>query len=196
MTDVQTLRRRRRARAKLKGAMLDHPGFAVERMPGLAGALDQFRRRGAEQPRAARLSRPTASRRDRTGAQPTTLFQAIGDCAGLTAAIYASAEPEARMLDRARRADRRSDRGLRSSAKASRPSWTTTSPRRRRRALARPSRRRWSRKSPARSAARSRRVSRRWRRFRSSSSGLSTLTTSMRLGGATCRPPRRDFPCP
>ncbi len=31
-------------------------------------------------------------------AQPTTLFQAIGDCAGLTAAIYASAEPESRML--------------------------------------------------------------------------------------------------
>ncbi len=32
------------------------------------------------------------------GVRATTLFQAIGDCAGLTAAIFASAEPEGRLL--------------------------------------------------------------------------------------------------
>ena len=81
---------------RLKGAMLDHSGLPIERMPGLAAALDGFI---AEAPN--RLA-PLVSRPSVVGAiepaQPTTLFQAIGDCAGLTAAIYVSAESEARML--------------------------------------------------------------------------------------------------
>jgi flagellar motor switch protein FliM len=81
---------------KLSGAMLEHPGFAAERTPGLAQALDQFI---VEAPRALA---PLFGAAPKTGAieaaQGTTLLHAIGDCAGLTAAIYASAEPPARLL--------------------------------------------------------------------------------------------------
>ena len=81
---------------RLKGAMLDHSGLAVERMPGLIAALEAFI---VESPRGLQ---PLVRRPPAPGAiepaQTTTLFQAIEDCAGLTAAIYASAEPEARML--------------------------------------------------------------------------------------------------
>lgn len=81
---------------RLKGAMLDHSGLPVERMPGLAAALEGFI---AEAPNSIA---PLISRPADAGAieptQSTTLFQAIGDCAGLTAAIYVSAESEARML--------------------------------------------------------------------------------------------------
>jgi flagellar motor switch protein FliM len=81
---------------RLKEALRDHAGFSVERMPGLAHALNQF---VAE---AERNLAPLLSGRSGAGsieaAQGTTLFQAIGDCSGLTAAIYASAEPEARLL--------------------------------------------------------------------------------------------------
>jgi flagellar motor switch protein FliM len=80
----------------LKGAMLEHSGLPIERMPGLAAALDGFISA------APKNLAPLVSRAPAVGAiepvQPTTLFQAIGDCAGLTAAIYASAELEARML--------------------------------------------------------------------------------------------------
>ncbi len=80
----------------LKGAMLEHSGLPVERMPGLAAALEGFI---SEAPKNLA---PLVSRAPAAGAvepvQPTTLFQAIGDCAGLTAAIYVSAEPEARMM--------------------------------------------------------------------------------------------------
>lgn len=81
---------------RLKGTMLDQSGLPVERMLGLAGALDGFI---AEAPKslAPLVSRPTPIGAIEP-AQPTTLFQAIGDCAGLTAAIYASADPETRML--------------------------------------------------------------------------------------------------
>ena len=95
---------------RLKGAMLDHAGLPVERMPGLAAALEGFIA-AAPNSIAPLVSRP-ADAGAIEPAQSTTLFQAIGDCAGLTAAIYVSAEPEARMLHRARRADRRSDRSL------------------------------------------------------------------------------------
>ncbi len=84
------------AARRLKGAMLDRSALPVERMPGLAAALDGFI---VEAPNslAPLVSRPTAVGAIEP-AQPTTLFQAIGDCAGLTAAIYVSAESEARML--------------------------------------------------------------------------------------------------
>lgn len=81
---------------KLKRALRDQAGFSVERMLGLAPALNQFVAE-AERNLTSLLS-------DRSGAgtieaaRGTTLFQALGDCCGLTAAIYASAEPEARLL--------------------------------------------------------------------------------------------------
>jgi flagellar motor switch protein FliM len=81
---------------RLKGSMLEHPDLPVERMPGLAAALDVFI---AE---ATKSLTPLVNHSPAVGAiepaRATTLFQALGDCAGLTAAIYASAEPEARML--------------------------------------------------------------------------------------------------
>ncbi len=80
---------------KLKEALRDHAGFAVERMPGLGRALEQF-------VVAAQWHLTPLSRLSGVGiiepARSTTLFQAIGDCSGLTAAIYASSEPEARLL--------------------------------------------------------------------------------------------------
>ena len=81
---------------KLKGALRDHGGLAVERLPGLARTLDQF---VAE---AHRNLIPLLSRLSGVGtidaAQGVTLFRAIRDCTGLTAAIYTSAELEARLL--------------------------------------------------------------------------------------------------
>jgi flagellar motor switch protein FliM len=80
---------------KLQGAMLEHSNLAVERMPGLSYALNRFI---AEAP--LRLSslivRPSAGSIEEVRA--TTQFQAIEDCSGLTAAVYVSAEPEARLL--------------------------------------------------------------------------------------------------
>jgi flagellar motor switch protein FliM len=80
---------------KLKGAMLEHANLVIERMPGLGYALNRFI---AEAP--LRLSslfvRPSGGSIEEVRA--TTLFQAIEDCSGLTAALYASVEPEARVL--------------------------------------------------------------------------------------------------
>ena len=80
---------------KLKEALRDHAGFAIERMPGLGRALEQF-------VVAAQRHLTPLSRLSGVGiiepARSTTLFQAIDDCSGLTAAIYASSEPEARLL--------------------------------------------------------------------------------------------------
>jgi flagellar motor switch protein FliM len=80
---------------KLHGAMLEQTNFAVERMPGLAHALDRF---AAEAPLrlSSLIARPSAGSIE--GVRLTTLFQAILDCSGLTAAVYASVEPEARLL--------------------------------------------------------------------------------------------------
>ncbi len=80
---------------RLQSAMLEHPNFAIERMPGLSYALNRFI---AEAPtRLSSLAAPPSG-----GAigdiQTTTLFQAIGDCSGLTAAIYESDEPEAQLM--------------------------------------------------------------------------------------------------
>ena len=91
--DDQTSDRRAR---KLKGAMLEHSGFAVERMPGLAVALDHFI--AEAQQTIAPLAPGLPSGGTVEGVRATTLFQAISDCAGLTGAIYASDEPEARVL--------------------------------------------------------------------------------------------------
>jgi flagellar motor switch protein FliM len=80
---------------KLQGAMLEHSSLAIERMPGLGYALNRF---VADAP--ARLSslitHPSSGSIEKVRA--TTLFQAIEDCSGLTAAVYASVEPQARLL--------------------------------------------------------------------------------------------------
>jgi flagellar motor switch protein FliM len=85
----------RRAR-KLKSAMLEHSGFSVERMPGLAAALEHFI--AEAQHTITPLAPGVPSGGTVEGVRATTLFQAISDCAGLTAVIYANDEPEARIL--------------------------------------------------------------------------------------------------
>lgn len=80
---------------RLEGAMLEHPPLAIERMPGLGYALNRFI---AEAPSrlASLIARPSGATIEEV--RSTTLFQAIGECAGLTAAIYESVEPEARLM--------------------------------------------------------------------------------------------------
>jgi flagellar motor switch protein FliM len=80
---------------KLQGAMLEHSSLAVERMPGLGYALNRFI---AEAPLrlSSLIARPSRGSIDEVRA--TTQFQAIEDCSGLTAAVYASVEPEARLI--------------------------------------------------------------------------------------------------
>jgi flagellar motor switch protein FliM len=80
---------------RLQGAMLEHPSLAIERMPGLAYALTRF---VSEAPArlGSLIARPSGGAIEEVRA--TTLFQAIGECPGLTAAIYESVEPEARLM--------------------------------------------------------------------------------------------------
>jgi flagellar motor switch protein FliM len=80
---------------KLQGAMLEHPSLAIERMPGLGYALNRFI---AEAPLrlSSLIARPSGGSIEEVRA--TTLFQAIEDCSGLTAAVYASAEPGSRLI--------------------------------------------------------------------------------------------------
>jgi flagellar motor switch protein FliM len=80
---------------KLQGAMLEHSNLAIERMPGLGYALNRFI---AEAPLrlSSLIARPWGGSIEAVRA--TTLFQAIEDCSGLTAALYASVEPEARLI--------------------------------------------------------------------------------------------------
>ena len=80
---------------RLQGAMLEHPGFAIERMPGLRYALNRFIVEAPDR-LASLITRPSGGAIEEVRA--TTLFQAIGECSGLTAAIYASAEPEAQFM--------------------------------------------------------------------------------------------------
>ena len=85
-----------RGARKLRGALLEHSGFAIERMPGLTAALEHFI---AEAQHAITPLAPGIHGGGTVeGVRATTLFQAIADCAGLTAAIYANDEPEARLL--------------------------------------------------------------------------------------------------
>ncbi len=80
---------------RLQGAMLEHPNLAIERMPGLIYALNRFI--GEAPARLSSLAAPPSG--GSIGEiQATTLFQAIGECSGLTAAIYESVEPEARLM--------------------------------------------------------------------------------------------------
>jgi flagellar motor switch protein FliM len=80
---------------KLQGAMLEHANLTVERMPGLGYALNRF---VAEAPLrlSSLIAHPSTGLIDEVRA--TTQFQAIEDCSGLTAAVYASLEPEARLI--------------------------------------------------------------------------------------------------
>jgi flagellar motor switch protein FliM len=80
---------------KLQGAMLEHSNLAIERMPGIGYALNRFI---AEAPLrlSSLIAHPSGGSIEE--ARATTLFQAIEDCAGLTAALYTSVEPESRLL--------------------------------------------------------------------------------------------------
>jgi flagellar motor switch protein FliM len=80
---------------RLQGAMLEHPNLAIDRMPGLRFALNRFI---VEAPArlASLIARPSGAAIEEIRA--TTLFEAIGECSGLNAAIYSSAEPEAQFM--------------------------------------------------------------------------------------------------
>src|SRR3984957_8463654 len=80
---------------RLQGAMLEHPNLAIDRMPGLSFALNRFI---VEAPArlVSLIARPSGAAIEEIRA--TTLFEAIGECSGLTAAIYSSAEPEAQFM--------------------------------------------------------------------------------------------------
>lgn len=81
---------------RLKEALRDRAGLAVERMPGLARVLDQF---AVElQQNLAPLLGGAAGAGSIEPARSATLFRAIDDCRGLTAAIYVSVEVEERLL--------------------------------------------------------------------------------------------------
>ena len=75
--------------------MLEHSNLAIERMPGIGYALNRFI---AEAPLrlSSLIAHPSGGSIEEVRA--TTLFQAIEDCAGLTAALYTSVEPESRLL--------------------------------------------------------------------------------------------------
>ncbi len=80
---------------KLEGAMLEHSSLTIERMPGLGYALNRFIA-AAPSRLSTLIAHPSSGSIEEVRA--TTLFQAIEDCSGLTPAIYASVEPEARVL--------------------------------------------------------------------------------------------------
>lgn len=81
---------------RLSGAMLEHPGLSVERMPGLAAALDRF---VTELPHSLGTLLPRGVGRGACEAvRATSLSLAAADCAGLTGAIYAAAETPIRLL--------------------------------------------------------------------------------------------------
>ena len=81
---------------RLSGAMLEHAALSVERMPGLAAALDRF---VAEAPRSLESLLPGGAARGAfEDVRATSLSLAVADCGGLTAAIYASAESQARVI--------------------------------------------------------------------------------------------------
>ncbi len=81
---------------KLQGAMLEHPGLTIERMPGLGYVLNQFI--GQAPLSLSRLVARLSGRGSIEEVRSTTLFQAVGDCGGLTAAIYKSAPYDSRLL--------------------------------------------------------------------------------------------------
>jgi flagellar motor switch protein FliM len=80
---------------RLEGAMLEHPSLPIERMPGLRCALDRFIAEASDR-LASLIARPSGGAIEEIRA--TTLFQTVGECSGLTAAIYVNVEPEARLL--------------------------------------------------------------------------------------------------
>jgi len=83
-------------RRDLKGVRIGGPGLAIERLPGLARALEQF---VAEAP--AYLA-PLFGERPPAGAveapQTAMAFKALQGCAGLPVAIYANADPPGRFI--------------------------------------------------------------------------------------------------
>ena len=83
-------------RPDLKGVRIGGSSLAVERLPGLARALDRF---VAEAPiRLAGLFGETPPAGAVEAPQSAMIFKALHDCAGLTAAIYENADPPGRLI--------------------------------------------------------------------------------------------------
>ena len=80
---------------RLEGAMLEHAALAIERMPGLSYALNRFIEE-ARRRLGSLIARASGGAIEEVRA--TTLFEAVGECSGLTAGVYASAEPEAQVM--------------------------------------------------------------------------------------------------
>jgi len=79
---------------KFEGAMLDHPALSLERLPGLAPMLDEF---AANVPGAlaALIESPIKGAIEEI--RVSSLFRSLSDCRGLTAAVFHSAELDARL---------------------------------------------------------------------------------------------------
>ncbi len=79
----------------LQGPQTDHPGVAIERMPGLAFALEQFAMNVREA--LAPLCKARASGTVE-GVKTTSLFDVLGECQGRTAALLRCEPFDARAL--------------------------------------------------------------------------------------------------
>src|SRR5208282_6591630 len=73
----------------------EHPDLSVERMPGLAFAVEQFALNVSEA-LATLCKGRTSGKIDET--KTTNLFEFIGDCEGQTAAVLHSGQLDARLL--------------------------------------------------------------------------------------------------
>ncbi len=79
----------------LQGPQSDHLGLSIERMPGLAFALEQF---VLNVPQALSPLCKASSSGTIDEMKAANLFELIGECEGLTAAVLHSAQLDARML--------------------------------------------------------------------------------------------------
>ena len=79
----------------LQGAQSDHPGLSIGRMPGLAFALEQFAL-GVPGTLSPLCKASSSGAIDEM--KETNLFEFLGECEGLTAAVLNSAQLDARLL--------------------------------------------------------------------------------------------------
>jgi flagellar motor switch protein FliM len=79
----------------LHGAQADHSGLSIERMPGIAFALEQF---ALSVPDTLAPLCKASSSGTIDELRSTSLFQFLGECQGLTAAVLNCAALDARML--------------------------------------------------------------------------------------------------
>jgi len=79
----------------LQGPQPDHPGVAIERLPGLAFALEQFALNVREALAPLCKARASGTMEEM---KPTSLFELLGECEGRTAAMLHCAPFDARLL--------------------------------------------------------------------------------------------------